>query len=350
MNKYGFFIVSEKLDSLSGERMRVYRHYSGFSLTWIPRRGYHAKTLAIGVIGGASALKFEDVNTGEKVNLPFGTPHALKHMIYFNHCDSSLEAEMAKLGASIHSWTGYDVTTYYLESGGDLIEPGRILLNSLLSPLDTEELFPKEKDVLLAERRLYYDQIEARSHSALRRILYPNHAFSEDYVGTVGSIDQMTYQDLKTCQDNFYVPGNLRMVAIGDYSEDALLEMVATLIEPHLERPHATAEAQQPVDLPTHQAACETFPTHEACFFVGIRDQRRDGERHLHGTEYFLSEWAGQIGLDLLFGEGSDLNEQLRQEAGSMIASSSVLERNRSRDDFLRRLSSGSEKAPSDLV
>lgn len=315
MSKHGFFIVNEKLDSLSGGSMRVYRHYSGFSLTHIPKSGYHTRTLAIGVAAGGRTQSFQDPTSNEWINVPYGTAHAVEHMALFNQESGlSIEAEMAQLGARLQTWTDYDLTVFFLESGGDLIKPGEMLLSALLNTLRTREQFEKEREVLRAERRLYAEQVEARREIALNRLLYAGNGSAENYVGKQRDLDILTHEHLEAFHEAFYLPSNLRIVAMGDYSEEALLEMVADAIEPNIHRNHAVPVFQAPDELPAYQTHFEMYNSKEPSFHIGFRDRRRHDDTYLHGTEYFLHLWAGQIGLDLLLGDGSKLYDELRSE------------------------------------
>lgn len=315
MSKHGFFIVNEKLDSLSGGNMRVYRHYSGFSLTHIPKSGYHSRTLAIGVAAGGRTLSFQDPASQEWIDVPYGTAHAVEHMILFNQESGiSIESEMAQWGARLQTWTDYDLTVFFLESGGDLIKPGQKLLSAILNPLETEAQFEKEKEVLRAERRLYAEQVDARREIALNRLLYPGSGAAENYVGSPRNLEGLNHEHLVAFHEAFYLPSNLRIVAMGDYSEEALLSMVAEAIEPNIHRAHAIPTFQAPDQLPKHQSHYEMYNSKEPSFHLGFRDRRRHDDTYLHGTEYFLHLWAGQIGLELLLGDGSKLYDELRSE------------------------------------
>lgn len=315
MSKHGFFIVSEKLDSISGGSMRVYRHYSGFSLTHIPKSGYHTRTLAIGVAAGGRTVNFQDPTSQEWIDVPYGTAHAVEHMTLFNQDGGqSIESEIARLGARLQTWTDYDLTVFFLESGGDLILPGQKLLSAILSPLATQEQFEKEKEVLRAERRLYTEQVESRREIALNRLLFPTGGAAEKYVGRPKDLDELTHEHLEAFHEVFYLPSNLRIVAMGDYSEDALLTMVAEAIEPKIHRPHAISVFQAVDQLPAQQSTYEMYNSKEPSFHLGFRDRRRHADAYLHGTEYFLHRWAGQIGLELLLGDGSKLYDELRSE------------------------------------
>lgn len=315
MSKHGFFIVSEKLDSFSGGNMRVYRHYSGFSLTHIPKSGYHTRTLAIGVAAGGSTVRFEDPNGQGEVQVPYGTAHAVEHMTLFNQeSGQSLEADMAQLGARLQTRTDYDLTVFFLESGGDLIMPGQKLLSAILNPLTTHEAFEKEKDVLRAERRLYAEQVDSRREITLNRLLYGGNGTAANYVGRPRDLEELTHEHLEAFHEAFYLPSNLRMVAMGDYSEEALLAMVAEAIEPNIHKPHAMTVLQVADSLPPHQSHYEMYNSKEPSFHLGFRDRRRHDDTFLHGTEYFLHRWAGQIGLELLLGDGSNLYDELRRE------------------------------------
>lgn len=164
------------------------------------------------------------------------TPHLLEHLLFSGttrHTEAELENLIADQGGAWNAVTGAEVTTYHLDIYDQYALQGLDMLHEII----TDTVFTGEK-IDLAKRIVYRE--EGGKPGPLRRILYgfglgktawkKANAWLLPGNGAVCSglvnMEEITDKDITKTLRTTYVPGNMTLIAVGNFDRGKLLERI----------------------------------------------------------------------------------------------------------------------------
>lgn len=221
-------------DIRSREYYDEYHFDSGFTLVHYPKKGRFLKGAYLSVCYGSIHLQGVEAS-GKMFRFPEGIAHFLEHKLFEND-ELHIFDQMSSLGASVNAFTSHDVTCYYFTTPVNFEDSLKLLLQIPLSPAYTQEGVEAEKKIIAHEIAMYQNDVDYRTfHRALSH-LYPKHPIGKDIAGTKESIAQIHKEELDDVLRNYYVPSNMLLFIIGDFSEEEMESIVKLLPGEYLEK------------------------------------------------------------------------------------------------------------------
>lgn len=170
------------------------------------------------------------INEREENN---GISHFFEHMLFkgtekrgVGEIDRAVDA----LGARNNAATGKDFTHYYIIAPSDSFEEALAIqadaiMNSAFDPGEIE----KERLVILEEKRRSLDNPRSLLFDALYELSYTEHPYNRPILGTMESITRIARNDFLEYHKDYYAPGNMAVVIVGDVEPREALEKVKAL-------------------------------------------------------------------------------------------------------------------------
>ncbi|NIK10849.1 EF-P 5-aminopentanol modification-associated protein YfmH [Alkalibacillus almallahensis] len=174
---------------------------------------------------GSIDQSFSPINQKEMVTVPDGIAHFLEHKM-FEKEDGDVFQQFSERGASANAFTSFTETAYLFSSTTEIEANVETLLDFVQNPYFTEESVEKEKGIIEQEIRMYDDQPDWRLFFGTIGSMYRHHPVRIDIAGTVDSINDITADDLYTCYNTFYHPGNMQLVIAGQFDAQQMMHLV----------------------------------------------------------------------------------------------------------------------------
>jgi zinc protease len=194
------------------------------------------------------------VKTGSANETPAeaGITHQIEHMIFKGTATKGTD-EIARAiessGGQINAYTSFDRTVYYAEIDSARVNTALdVLLDAVQhSVFDPGEL-EKEKEVVLEEYRRSQDIPERELSKALMALAYQKHPYGRPIIGYEETIRSFNREMILEYMDKWYTPGNMVLVAVGDFETAKILKTIEKLVQNFPER--GGAKPSRPVEPP----------------------------------------------------------------------------------------------------
>lgn len=155
-----------------------------------------------------------------------GISHFIEHMVFEGTSSRTAEeisAEIEKYGGDLNAYTSSEKTNFYIKIHKKHAEKAfEILSDIIINPKFDESAIKKEKNVVLGEIDMIYD--EPRNY---QWILFGKNLlqkpFSNPEYGTKETVNSLTRKDLLDYHKEFYTPGNTIITVVGDCNNYNLL-------------------------------------------------------------------------------------------------------------------------------
>lgn len=272
---------------------------SGFKIFLYPKAGRYNKAAFLSVGYGSLYQEFYDPS-GALHTTPAGTAHFLEHKLFENE-SSDIFSHMSRLGATVNAYTAHENTCYYFTAPDKFEDSLRLLLELPIRREYSPAGVASERLIIEREIEMYLDAPDYRSYRAGLQALYPHHPIGQDIAGTKQSIGLITKQTLDLVMDQFYVPENMFLFVIGDFSPSDMARLIDLLpAYYHTARPRARLAIQADNSLPESDIILEHDAVAAPTFDYLLKLQ-----------PIADSVWAFrryikyQLILDILFGKGS---------------------------------------------
>jgi predicted Zn-dependent peptidase len=284
---------------------------NGLTVFILPKAGFNKTYATFTAEYGSIDNQFTPIGKNESVKVPDGIAHFLEHKM-FEHEEGDVFQDFSKQGASANAFTSFTRTAYLFSSTSNVYKNIETLLNFVQYPYFTEETVEKEKGIIEQEISMYEDNPDWQNFFGLLEALYNNHPVKTDIAGTAESIAEITKEDLYTCYDTFYHPGNMTLFIVGNVEAEPMMEFVkknqqqknfkeaSNPIRYFEEEPKQTAKKTKLIPMPVKVGKC----------LVGIKE----AEPHRQGKELLHHELSVQLLLELMFGQSSENYQVLFSE------------------------------------
>lgn len=163
-----------------------------------------------------------------------GWAHLVEHMVFKGTQKYSwreLSHLMDSIGGRVNAFTHREFTCYY----GRVLPENLSLLAEILGQLVFHPVFPaeeleREKQVVLEEIKMNYDDPEEYLHDVFLDEVWDGHPAGKPILGKPESVLLATSQGLKEFWKNHYTPGNVYVTAVGNLP-DGWIEAVVEKFE-----------------------------------------------------------------------------------------------------------------------
>ena len=175
-------------------------------------------------------IKTGSINENDKNN---GVAHFLEHM-FFKGTQKYSAGEFDKIleskGAITNAATSKDFTHYYIMiPSKDFDTALEMHADMLLNPLIPRKELEKERKVVLEEISKNEDSPQRILYSNLSSLLYKNHPYKRDVIGTRQVIETITREEMLDFYNKFYTPSNMTTIVVGDVDSQVVLEKINNL-------------------------------------------------------------------------------------------------------------------------
>ena len=184
------------------------------------------------------------INVGSMDEDPeeLGLAHFLEHMVFKGSAKYGV-GEIPKMveswGGDINAYTTFDHTVVYLTIDSTQVDKGLDLIREAVfcAKLDESE-FEKERKVILEEISRGQDNPSVKLGRELFKRCFDQSEASRPIIGSVESVEALTYQQLVDFYNKWYQPNNVKLVVVGDVDAQAVYEKTKDLVNmPSLAKP-----------------------------------------------------------------------------------------------------------------
>ncbi len=159
-----------------------------------------------------------------------GSSHFLEHLLFKGTATRSardIADAFDAVGGDVNAFTAKEYTCFYarvLDKDLPLAVDHLcdMLQNSLIRSADLDG----ERQVILEEINMHEDTPDDLIHDLAQETLWPDHPLGRPILGTKGSIEAATRQQVHRFYKQHYVPGTYVVVAAGNVDHDQLLTLI----------------------------------------------------------------------------------------------------------------------------
>ena len=194
-----------------------------------------------------------------------GISHFLEHMLFKGtHARDvgRIASEVRALGGRINASTGFDYTVYSLDlPAGDFGKGLHILADMLMNATFDPEEFEKEREVILNEMRMIWDNPKWWLGRLVLENVYTRHPYRYMAIGHEQLLKALTRDDLVDYYGSKYSPNNIIFSAAGNFDSDIALAQITKAFEDFKPRPYIARNLpQEPIPLASRRVESQ-YPT-----------------------------------------------------------------------------------------
>ena len=162
-----------------------------------------------------------------------GVAHLFEHMIFKGtekHGVGEIARAVEAAGGEINAYTAPEHTVYHITIAAEFFTTAMdILADAVMNPsFDPLEL-EKEKLVVIEEIHRGNDNPSRTFSRDLFRTAYKVHPYGRTVIGTPESVAGISRQDMISFHRTWYVPGNMKMIAVGGVRTGDVVESARRL-------------------------------------------------------------------------------------------------------------------------
>ena len=278
----------------------------------MPKAGF-AKTYGLFVTNyGSLDNEFIPLDGQEFKKVPAGIAHFLEHKVFELEGDKDASNLFAQLGADANAYTSFTETAYLFSTTSNVLEATKLLLDFVQNPHFTEESVEAEVGIIEQELKMYMDQPGSALMQGGLQMMYKENTIRNDIGGTLQSIKEITYQDLLTCYQTFYHPGNMIFVLVGNFDVDAALKTISE------NQAGKTFPPFKPIKrryyLENNQVYQPFGEKQMAVIIPRTSVNLKIGYENLNALEIIKRDFLLQLVGDIYFSRGSDFYQQLKKD------------------------------------
>lgn len=261
---------------------------------------------------GSNESEFVPLGEKKMIKVPLGIAHFLEHKMFEQEDETDPFSFFGERGCDANANTNNFKTTY-LFSGPEFFEENiNYLLDYVQSPYFTEENVEKEKGIIEQEIKMYKDDPYTRLYETILYNSLINNPMKDPIIGNIKSIRSITKEDLYTCYNTFYHPGNMFVVVSGNVEPKKVIELIRE------NQANKTFEEFKEIKIKEYQEPDKvekekeilklnvTIPKVTVNYKINL-DKIKSVDKYK--AKIYISTL-----FDLKFGSTSLLNEQLREE------------------------------------
>ncbi len=165
-------------------------------------------------------------NTGKT-----GLSHLLEHMMFKgtkNHGPKTFSQTIKRAGGIDNAFTSKDYTGYFQLLASDRISlPIELEADRMINLVLTEESVLSERDVVMEERRLRYeDDPQNYVMEEVFAAAYKNHPYRWPVIGWMSDLKTLSPDDLISHYRTYYAPNNAVIIVVGDVEAQEILAQI----------------------------------------------------------------------------------------------------------------------------
>ncbi|GAA0105660.1 pitrilysin family protein [Paraclostridium sordellii] len=282
---------------------------NGLDVYFMPKKGFTKKFAVLATNYGSNDLEFIPINQSEKFKVNEGIAHFLEHKMFEQPDGGNAFDKFSKLGASANAYTNFTMTAYLFSCTENFYESLQHLIDYVQTPYFTDENVEKEKGIIEQEIKMYNDDPDWNVYFNCLKAMYSKYPVNIDIAGTVDSIYKITKEELYTCYNTFYNPGNMILFVVGDVDAEKVMEIAKKSNHYDVDKLKNEIERFYPEEPKTvnEKEIVAEFPISMPMFNIGFKDS----DVGMKGKELLRKEVITEILLDMILKRGSEIFEEL---------------------------------------
>jgi predicted Zn-dependent peptidase len=136
-----------------------------------------------------------------------------------------VNADFDRIGAHYNAFTSEEITVFHAAVLPEYLPPVFDILADILRPSLRDEDFDMEKNVIIEEIGMYEDQPAWSAYDHAKRVYFEKHPLGNSILGTAESVRGLTREQMHSYFERRYVPGNIAVVAAGNFSWDKFVKL-----------------------------------------------------------------------------------------------------------------------------
>lgn len=282
---------------------------NGLDVYFMPKKGFTKKFAVLATNYGSNDLEFIPINQTEKFKVNEGIAHFLEHKMFEQPDGGNAFDKFSKLGASANAYTNFTMTAYLFSCTENFYESLQHLIDYVQTPYFTDENVEKEKGIIEQEIKMYNDDPDWNVYFNCLKAMYSKYPVNIDIAGTVDSIYKITKEELYTCYNTFYNPGNMILFVVGDVDAEKVMEIAKKSNHYDVDKLKNEIERFYPEEPKTvnEKEIVAEFPISMPIFNIGFKDS----DVGMKGKELLRKEVITEILLDMILKRGSEIFEEL---------------------------------------
>lgn len=282
---------------------------NGLDVYFMPKKGFTKKFAVLATNYGSNDLEFIPINQTEKFKVNEGIAHFLEHKMFEQPDGGNAFDKFSKLGASANAYTNFTMTAYLFSCTENFYESLQHLIDYVQTPYFTDENVEKEKGIIEQEIKMYNDDPDWNVYFNCLKAMYSKYPVNIDIAGTVDSIYKITKEELYTCYNTFYNPGNMILFVVGDVDAEKVMEIAKKSNHYDVDKLKNEIERFYPEEPKTvnEKEIVAEFPISMPMFNIGFKDS----DVGMKGKELLRKEVITEILLDMILKRGSENFEEL---------------------------------------
>jgi predicted Zn-dependent peptidase len=213
----------------SADGGRVPPSESGVARTVLPG-GLRVITESLPAVRSAACGIWVGVGSRDEDIAHAGATHYLEHLLFkgtSRRTALDISAAMDAAGGELNAFTGKEFTCYYARVlDSDLPLAIDVLCDMVTSSLITQRDVDAERGVVLEEIAMNEDDPSDTVHEAFSEELFGDSPLGRPILGTVGSINAMSRDQVAEHYHARYTPRHIVVAAAGSLSHDTVTELV----------------------------------------------------------------------------------------------------------------------------
>ncbi|MBU1145435.1 MAG: insulinase family protein [Firmicutes bacterium] len=198
---------------------------SGMRVIFLPKKDFSRVAVSLQIKFGSTDQFITLKKTKEQKEFYEGTAHFLEHMIFENE-QNDVSKAFSLLGASVNAYTTSNRTSYYFSTTNPVVEPLKLLLDTVFNPTLHEDAILKEKAIIQKEITMYQDDLDQSLYYDLLHQMYKDHPIKNDVAGSEESLLLIHSELLRNAFYTFYHPKNTLLVITGDVNQEEVFDFL----------------------------------------------------------------------------------------------------------------------------
>ena len=241
-----------------------------------------------------------------------GLSHLLEHVISDGsqtRTQEQIDQERARLGNNSNAYTSQDVVSYYvMTSGRETVAAIDHLADYVLHPTFPDAAVTTQKGIIAREMARGEDEPTRALYYLFAGQVYRVSPPGVPVIGYADQFQRLTRDDVVKLHQRYYVPGNMVLVAVGDFDAAAVLAHIRATLAPLPERaPQRAVLPAEPPQVAPRRCERHRADLSRAYFMLGYPTVS------LFSPDMYPLDVAAYV---LANGDASRLVAKLRDEQG----------------------------------
>lgn len=184
-----------------------------------------------------------------------GISHFIEHLVFkgsekFNVGEIAQTVESA--GGEINAYTTFDQTVFYVTISKEFTDVGLEVISQMMgAPKFDKTEIDNEREVVIEEIKRSRDNPRQQASQLLFSTLYKKHPYGTPIIGFDDVIKRVSATDIKKYYQSRYLPQNMNLVIVGDFSSPQMKKKIESYFGPFKKNKLAVVKRAKE---PTHKS------------------------------------------------------------------------------------------------